>query len=236
MHSNTQQALIIVTSHDRLGSTGRKTGFYYDEMAVPYWALVDAGLEVHLASIAGGVAPADPGSLGSADDRPPAVTRFLADADAVEKIHNTRRIDDIDPDRYSVVFLPGGHGTMWDFPESQALATVIGRAYDNGAVIGAVCHGPAGLVAARRADGRPLVEGLRVNSFTNAEEAAVGLTEIVPFLLESRLRELGGRFESAPNFQPKAVRDGRLITGQNPASAPLVAEEMLRALAILRQR
>jgi Putative intracellular protease/amidase len=228
-------ALIVVTSHDQLGGTGRKTGFYYDEMAHPYWALVDAGLKVDIASIRGGAAPYDPGSLADEPDkRPPAVARFLADPASMEKIQNTRRIDDVDPDRYSVVFLPGGHGTMWDFPGSKALAEVVGRAYDRGAIVGAVCHGPSGLVGARRADGKPLVEGLRVNSFTNAEEQAVELADVVPFLLESRLRELGARFESAPNFQAKAVRDGRLVTGQNPASVALVAQELRRALEELR--
>lgn len=235
--SSDMKALIVVTSHDQLGNTGRKTGFYFDEMAHPYWALVDVGLAVDIASIQGGAAPHDPGSL--ADDpgkRPPAVTRFLTSPAAMAKIRNTLPIADVDPDRYAVMFLPGGHGTMWDFPQSEALAEAIGRAYERGAVIGAVCHGPAGLVGARRADGRPLVEGLRINSFTDAEELAVGLAETVPFLLESRLRELGAKFESAPNFQPKVVRDGRLVTGQNPASVPLVARELLSALEELRQR
>jgi putative intracellular protease/amidase len=159
------------------------------------------------------------------------VERFLADPASVAKIGNTHRIDDVDPLAYDVIFLPGGHGTMWDFAQSAALARVVGTAWDNGAVVGAVCHGPAGLVSARRADGQPVVAGLRVNSFTDAEEEAVGLTAAMPYLLETRLRELGGRFEGAPNFQAKAVRDGRLVTGQNPRSAGPVAQELLAALA-----
>lgn len=229
------KALVVVTSHDQVRDTGRRTGFYYDEMAIPYWALMDAGLDVEVASIKGGKAPYDPGSIGEPGSRPAEVDRFLRDAASVAKIENTLRIDEVDPLAYDVVFLPGGHGTMWDFAQSDALARVVGQAYDSGAVIGAVCHGPAGLVSAKHSNGRPLVEGMRVNAFTNAEEEAVGLTNIVPFLLESRLRELGARFEGAPNFQAKAVRDGRLVTGQNPRSAGPVADEMLRALAT-RQR
>lgn len=229
--ARTNRALVVATSCDRIGDTGRRTGFYYDELATPYWALADAGLEVEIASIQGGAAPYDQGSIGTEGARPAAVERFLNDPSAMAKIEGTLKIDVVDPLSYDVVFLPGGHGTMWDFAQSEALARVVGQAYDNGAVVGAVCHGPAGLVSAKRADGRPLVQGLRVNAFTNAEEEAVGFTAIVPFLLETRLRELGASFEGTGNFQPKAVRDGRLVTGQNPRSAAPVAEELLRALA-----
>lgn len=226
----TKKALIILTSHDEIGDTGRRTGFYFDEMATPYWALVDAGYTVEIASIAGGVAPADPGSIGDETSRPQAVSRFMADDAAMAKLRETPPVAAMKADDFAAVFLPGGHGTMWDFAQSEALGRIVGAAYDSGAVIGAVCHGPAGLLGARRADGRPLVEGLRVGGFTDAEEEAVGLTQTVPFLLETRLRELGGRFECAPNFQPHAVRDGRLVTGQNPQSAPLVTTKMLEAL------
>lgn len=224
------KALIILTSHDLIGDTGHKTGFYFDEMATPYWALTDAGFAVELASIKGGAAPADPGSLGEAGNRPPSVERFLRDADAMAKLQETRAISEIDGTIYSTIFLPGGHGTMWDFAQSDRLGEVIGKAHAVGAVIGAVCHGPAGLLNARRPDGRPLVAGLRVNSFTNAEEEAVGLTKTVPYLLESKLRELGARFESSGNFQPHSITDGRLVTGQNPQSAAKVAEALVRAM------
>lgn len=227
----TPKALIVVTSHEWVGDTKRRTGFYYDEMAIPYWALVDAGLQVEIASIKGGAAPHDPASIGEPGSRPAAVARFLEDADAVRKIKNTVRVEDVDSNGYDLVFLPGGHGVMWDFAQSDALARLVGAAWENSAVIGAVCHGPAGLISATRADGSPLVAGMRVNAFTDAEEDAVGLTHVVPYLLESRLRELGARFEAAPNFQPKAVRDGRLVTGQNPRSAGPVAEALLAALA-----
>lgn len=223
--------LIVLTSHTRLGETGRPTGFYFDEMATPYWALVDAGHDVDIASIRGGSAAHDPSSLKSAaDERPAPVARFLADLAAMAKLADTLKADAVEPAPYDAVFLPGGHGTMYDFAQTPALGRLVGRIYDAGGIVGAVCHGPAGLLGAARADGRPLVHGLRVNAFTDAEEAAVGLTEAMPFLLETRLREQGARFEGAANFQPHAVRDGRLITGQNPASASLVTEHLVAAL------
>lgn len=224
--------LIVVTSHTVLGNTGRPTGFYFDEMAAPYYAFLDAGHEVHIASIKGGAAAHDSSSLNVDESkRPAAVRRFLADADAMDKLKGTRRIDDIDPNDYTAIFLPGGHGTMWDFPTSKALGTAVGSIYDAGGYVGAVCHGPAGLVEAKRADGKALVDGLRINSFTDAEEAAINLTEVMPFLLESRLTQLGGRFEGGANFSAQAVRDGRLVTGQNPMSVELVSSFMVEALA-----
>ena len=223
--------LIVLTSHDRLGDTARASGFYYDELATPYAALADAGHDITLASIAGGAPAHDPSSL--ADDpekRPEAVRRFLADDAAMARLSNTVSVSALEASDFDAVFLPGGHGTMFDFAQSEALGALVGRIFDVDGVVAAVCHGPTGLVGAVRADGRPLVEGLRVNAFTDAEEAAVGLVGVVPYLLESRLRELGARFESGPNFGAYAVRDGRLITGQNPASAGLVAQHLLDAL------
>lgn len=226
----THKALIVLTSHSEMGDAGRKTGFYYDEMALPYWALTDAGYNVIIASIKGGTPPYDIGSYGDADSRAPAVQRFLDDPTALAKLTDTPAIASIDPLAFDCVFLPGGHGTMWDFTDA-GLASVIGKAWDNGAVIGAVCHGPAGLVHAKRADGKPLVTGLRVNSFTDAEEIAVGLDKVVPFMTETELRKNGGLFEgNAENFQPYSIRDGRLVTGQNPRSAAGVAALMLEAL------
>jgi putative intracellular protease/amidase len=226
------RVLIVLTSHATLGETGRATGFYFDEMAAPYYALLDAGHRVDIASIKGGAAVHDPGSIKpNPAERPAAVQRFLADPDAMAKLSATPAVDTVDPSRYDAVFLPGGHGTMYDFPTSAELATLVGRVYDRGGVIGAVCHGPAGLVNAKRADGEPLVAGLRVNSFTDAEEAAVGLTNAMPFLLERQLRQLGAKFEGAPNFTAKVVRDGRLVTGQNPMSAEAVGQHLVQALA-----
>jgi putative intracellular protease/amidase len=225
-----QKALIVVTSHDKLGNTGRATGFYFDEMSTPYWELVDAGYTVDIASVKGGNAPYDAGSYGEAGKRPGSVQRFIDDAASMAKIKSSLPLSGIKVEDYAAVFLPGGHGTMWDFTDAH-LAALVGKAWDNHAVIGAVCHGPAALVHAKKADGTPVVAGLKVNSFTDAEEEAVGLTEIVPFLLETELRKRGAKFEGTENFQAHAVRDGHLVTGQNPRSAKRVAELMLEALA-----
>jgi putative intracellular protease/amidase len=225
-----QKALIILTSHNRLGNTGRATGFYFDEMATPYWELIDAGYSVEIASVKGGNAPYDIGSYGETGKRAASVQRFIDDGASISKIKSSLPISSIKIANYAAVFLPGGHGTMWDFTDEQ-LADLVGKAWDNGSVIGAVCHGPAALVHAKKADRTPIVLGLRVNSFTDAEEAAVGLTEIVPFLLETELRKRGAKFENAGNFESHAVRDGQLVTGQNPRSAKAVAALMLEALA-----
>jgi putative intracellular protease/amidase len=225
------EILIVLTSHDRIGEKGRATGFFWEELATPYYAFLDAGHRVTLASIAGGRPPADPTSLEDDEaERPASVRRFLADGEAMAALQATPAVAEVDPAGFDAIFLPGGHGTMWDFPTSEALAEGIRRIYEAGGVVGAVCHGPAGLVAVRRADGRPLVEGLTVNGFTDAEEEKAGLTEAVPFLLETRLRDLGGRFEGGAPFTSKAVRDGRLVTGQNPMSSEAVARLILDAL------
>ena len=156
--------------------------------------------------------------------------RFLADERATSLAQDTPALSSIDPATFDAIFLPGGHGVMWDAAEDETLGRIVGSMFDQGKVVAAVCHGPAGLVGAKRHDGRPIVEGLRVSGFTNTEEEAVGLTTVVPFLLKDRLRELGGRFERGPDCQPFAVRDGTLITGQNPQSSDLVAGQMLEAL------
>jgi putative intracellular protease/amidase len=229
--STNQRILIVVTSHNALGDTGRPTGFHWEELATPYWLFKDAGFDVALASIRTGVAPQDPNSFK--DDpaaRPAGVQRFVDDSSAMAALRSTPAVAEFDASDYAAVFLPGGHGTMWDFPTSEPLAQLLGKAFDRGAVIGAVCHGPAGLVTAKRADGQPIVSGRRVNAFTDAEERAVNADSIVPFLLESRLRELGARFEGGSNFQPYVVRDGNLVTGQNPQSALMVAQQVLAAL------
>ncbi|WP_052708275.1 type 1 glutamine amidotransferase domain-containing protein [Xenorhabdus poinarii] len=155
MVNEKKKALLVITSHAELGSTGRKTGFYYEELATPYWKLVDAGYDVEIASIKGGKAPADPGSLNSPEEQPESVKRFLGDIASVNKIDSSRSISSVNPADYSVVFLPGGHGTMWDFAQSKELANLISRSYEYGAVIGSVCHGAAGLLNAKTADGHP---------------------------------------------------------------------------------
>jgi putative intracellular protease/amidase len=222
--------LIVLTSHGDLGGK-RPTGFFWEELAIPYWAFRDAGHRVVLASIAGGEPPADPTSLQEDPARNPAeVNRFLADPEAMAALRDTATVETMRAEEYDAIFLPGGHGTMWDLPGSPALASLVTALFEAGKPVGAVCHGPAGLLGARRADGRPLVEGRRVNGFTDSEERAAGLEKVVPFLLESRLRALGGRFEGGPDYGPFAIRDGNLVTGQNPASAAPAARLMLEAL------
>jgi putative intracellular protease/amidase len=226
----TETILILTTSHDRIGDTGRATGFYWEELALPYWAFRDAGYAVAFASPKGGMPPVDPGSA-KVEGRAAPVQRFLDDIGAMAALAAGLPVDQVQGD-YAAVFLPGGHGTMWDMAQTPGVGLLVGRAYDAGAVVGAVCHGPAGLMEARLTDGTPVVQGKRVNSFTDAEEVAAGLDGVVPYLMETRLRGLGALFEgNADNFQSHAVRDGRLVTGQNPRSTAAVAGLMLQALA-----
>jgi len=225
----TDRALIILTSHGSLGDSGKDTGFYWEELATPYWALVDHGLEVDLASVAGGEPPADPGSAEDEnvnDD----VRRFLADDTAMKALKNTSAIETVDASAYRLVYVPGGHGTMYDLSQTPAVGKAIATAFDNGAVVGAVCHGPAGLLDVTLDNGKALIEGRKVTGFTNSEEKAVGLEDIVPYLLETRLRELGADYVKADDFAAHAVRDGRLVTGQNPPSSKKVGELMIEAL------
>ncbi|QBX34141.1 type 1 glutamine amidotransferase domain-containing protein [Paracoccus liaowanqingii] len=222
------KALIILTSHDRLGDTGTPTGFYWEELAAPYWILSDAGWQVELASVLGGNPPADPSSATD-ETMTDEVRRFMADDAAMNRLAHTEKLDEIDVSGCDIVYLPGGHGTMWDLPGSQALGQLLASAWDKGAVIGAVCHGPAGLLSARLPSGKPLVDGRRVAGFTNSEEEAAGLTGTVPFLLEDQLKAQGARHEKGPDWQPFALADGRLVTGQNPASSAQVAQLMLQA-------
>lgn len=224
------KVLIVATSHDRLGETGEKTGFYWEELAAPYWVFVDAGCEVEIASMAGGEPAADPKSVSREGQRVAAVERFTADPAAMAKLAGAKAVAAVDPVGFDAVFLAGGHGAMWDMPDHPALGRLIGAIHGQNGVVAAVCHGPAGLVGPKAPDGSPLVAGKRVAGFTDEEERMVGLTQVVPFLLESRMRELGAFPEPGPAFQPKAVRDGRLVTGQNPMSSDAAAGLVLEAL------
>lgn len=230
-----KRILMVATSHASLGDTGEATGVWFEELATPYYAFVDAGAQVAIASVRGGGIPVDPRSRSEAGGGPDSVERFMADAGAMDKLAHSQPVADVRLDDYAAVFLPGGHGTMWDLPQSEALASLLGMAWHAGKVVAAVCHGPAGLLNARDAAGRLLVDGRRITGFTDSEETAAGLAATVPFLLEARLRELGGRFESGPDFQPHALADGRLVTGQNPASsaqtATLVMQQIERCAA-----
>lgn len=224
------EILMIVTSHATLGPTGKATGLWAEELAAPYYALTDHGARVTIATPAGGRAPIDPGSLKPAGQNDPVVERLLADAPLQARLADTPKASDFDGQAFDAVFFPGGHGTMWDLPNDPGVTQAVERAFAAGKLIATVCHGAAGLVTAKRPDGEPLVKDRKVSGFTNAEEMEVGLEKIVPFLLESRLRDLGGVFVGTGNWQPFAVRDGQLITGQNPQSSQRVAELMMQAL------
>jgi putative intracellular protease/amidase len=222
----TSKVLIIVTSHAELGSTGQKTGFWLEELAVPYNEFVRAGAYVDIASPRGGPAPADPKSVGSDG---PAVKAFSADPEAQRKLAATLPLASVKP-MYDAYFVAGGHGVMWDLATDATLHSLLGSEYANGKVVAAVCHGPAALVGVKLRSAQPLVAGRRVAAFSDEEETAVGLTNVVPFLLETKLKELGGRYERGPNWAPFAVADGHLVTGQNPASSLLVAQQTVALL------
>jgi uncharacterized protein (TIGR02246 family) len=221
-----RKILLVLTSHAELGSTGRATGFYVSEAAHPWKAFTEAGYVVDLASTRGGEPPRD-----GEDRDDPEQREFLDDPRVAAQLASTPAVDDVKAAGYDAVLLAGGHGAMWDFPASASLAALARDVYENGGVVGALCHGVAGLVDVVLSDGSHLVEGRRVAAFTNSEEDAVGLTDVVPFALQTRLTGLGARHSAAPDFQPWVVRDGRLVTGQNPASARELAAAMLAALA-----
>ena len=209
---------------------GSATGIWLDELVAPYYVFADAGYDVTVASIAGGNIPIDPRSLAEAGKNPPAVERYLGDAALKAKLADSPALTEELVQSHDALFLPGGHGTMWDLPGSTLLGNAVASMLDKDAVVAAVCHGPAGLVGARDASGQPVVAGRKITAFTDSEEKAAGLDEAVPFLLESRLRELGALVETGPDFAPHAIRDGQLVTGQNPASAEKVAQLVIDAL------
>jgi putative intracellular protease/amidase len=221
-----KKVLFALTSHSELGDTGRKTGFYVPEVAHPAVVFRREGYEIAYVSVQGGRPPQD----GVKPDDT-VVAQFLADPETQAALADTPRPADLRAEDYDVVFFAGGHGTMWDFPDDAALTGLAAAVYERGGVVAAVCHGPAALVNLKLSDGSYLVEGRQVASFTDDEEAAVGLAEVVPFLLETALVERGAKHTKAPNFAPHAVADGRLVTGQNPASAAQVAELAVRQLA-----
>lgn len=225
----TSRILMIVTSWSELGDTGKKTGFYVLDLAVLYLALVDAGFEVTLASTCGGYVPMDPYSY-EAYKEDPVVFRFLADEVLSERLNATPKASEFDGAEFDAVVFPGGHGAMFDLPEDEGVTRAVERAFAAKKLIASVAHGAVGLVTAKHPDGQSIVKDLRVTAFTNEEEYAVNLAEAVPFMLEARLRDLGGRFEGKPVFQAFAIRDGQLITGQNPASSHRVAQLLIEAL------
>jgi putative intracellular protease/amidase len=217
-----ERILIVLTNTAQIPGTTKPTGVWYTEYTDPYKVFTKAGYEVHTASPLGGKSPVDPRSGSEAK-----VQRI---PDAWNKMQSTRVLAKVKLDDYVAVFLAGGHGTMWDFPNQPALTALISQAIAVGKPVGAVCHGPAGLIGAVAPDGKPLVAGRKVNSFTNAEEKSAGMTADVPFLLEDKLKSLGGLFESDGVFREHVVEDRGLVTGQNPASADAVAERMVALL------
>lgn len=217
--------LIAVTSHDQLGATGKPTGAYLPEIAHPHAVFTRAGLPVDFVSVRGGRVPLD-----GVDRKDPVNAAFLDDEATLARLHASAAPQDIDPKRYAAILFAGGHGTMWDFPDDPTLPGIAAAIYEAGGVVAAVCHGPAGLVNVRLSDGSYLVAGKEVAAFTNDEERAVGLAEVVPFLLADRLTDRGAVHRPADKWQPNVVTSERLVTGQNPASAAGVAEAMLAAL------
>lgn len=221
--------LMVLTSHDRLGDSGKKTGFWLEEFAAPYYVFRDAGVNVVLASPAGGKPPVDPKS-GEPDAQSSDTERFHQDVGAQQALANTQQLESIDSSQFDAVFYPGGHGPLWDLAENKHSIALIENLFANGKPVAAVCHAPGVLRHARKPDGTPLVAGKRVTGFTNSEEKAVGLLEVVPFLVEDELRNLGGNFERTDDWGVYAVTDGHLVTGQNPASSAVTAQELLKLL------
>jgi putative intracellular protease/amidase len=220
--------LMVLTSHDQLGDTGRRTGFWLEEFAAPYYVFEDAGAEITVASPKGGQPPIDPKS-DEPGNQTDAMTRFKTDPAAQEVLANTVKLSDVRAVDYDTVFYPGGHGPMWDLADDPTSIALIEAVYSAGKPVAAVCHGPAVLHRATF-QGEPIVRGKRVTGFTNSEEEAVQLTNVVPFLVEDELKRLGGRYEKAGDWESFAIVDGRLITGQNPASSTAAAQELLKLL------
>lgn len=220
-----KKILFALTSHDRKGNTGQPTGFYLPEAAHPWAVLAAAGFEIDFVSPKGGNPPMD-----GADSADPVSRKFLDSREVVRKIGSTPAPGQVDAADYSAILFVGGHGTMWDFPDDRSLARLAASIYEAGGVVGAVCHGPAALVNLRLSNGDYLVTGKQVAAFTDDEERAVNLDGVVPFLLATTLRERGAIHVAAPNWQANVIVDGRLVTGQNPASAEGVGREMARLL------
>lgn len=222
--------LMVLTSHDRLGNTDEKTGFWLEEFAAPYYVFRDAGANITLASPAGGQPPLDPKS-DSPDFQTPATERFKQDSEARIALSKTHKLAEINPDDCDAVFYPGGHGPLWDLAEDQHSVALIESLFAAGKPVAAVCHAPA-VFRHTRTSGSPLVNGRKVTSFTNTEEEAVGLTDKVPFLVEDMLKERGGEYSRGDDWQSHVVTDGHLITGQNPASSAGAAQAVLDQLPV----
>ncbi|APQ19021.1 type 1 glutamine amidotransferase domain-containing protein [Maribacter hydrothermalis] len=221
--------LFILTSHNELGDTGKKTGFWVEEFAAPYYALLDKGAEITVATPKGGQAPIDPSS-DTEDAQTKDTKRYKEDKDAQSVINNTKKLADVNASDFDAVFYPGGHGPLWDLANDATSIKLIETFNEQEKPVAFVCHAPAALKSVKGTDGQPLVKGKKVTGFTNSEEAAVQLTEVVPFLVEDMLQENGGIYSKKEDWAAYAIQDGNLITGQNPASSELVAEKLLAVL------
>jgi putative intracellular protease/amidase len=221
--------LMVLTSHDRLGDTGKKTGFWLEEFAAPYYVFKDAGANITLASPQGGQPPLDPKS-DDPDAQTDATRRFKGDPAAQQALANTVKLSGVSAAGFDTVFYPGGHGPMWDLVGDPDSIKLVETMYAAGKPVAAVCHAPGVLRDVKAPDGSPLVKGKRVTGFTNSEEAAVGLTDVVPFLVEDMLTEKGGKYSKGPDWAPYVLTDGKLITGQNPASSEPAARALLQLL------
>lgn len=221
--------LIVLTSHSELGNTGKKTGFWIEEFAAPYYKMKDAGANIVLASPKGGQPPIDPSS-DTPENQTPATIRFKADQELQDLLANTQKLSDMSAGDFDAIFYPGGHGPMWDLHSDPDSIRLIESFWKARKPIAAVCHAPAALLNAKDVNGQPLVQNKQVTGFTNSEEEGVKLTQVVPFLLEDELQAKGGIYSRTDDWGSHVVRDGLLITGQNPASSEAVAEELLNVL------
>jgi putative intracellular protease/amidase len=224
-----KKILFVLPSHDQLGNTGQKTGYWLEEFASPYYEFVDNGYDVVIASPKGGKPPVDPKSL-QPENQTEYTKRLQNDRTVKDKLENTLILSEVSPENYDTLFLPGGHGPMWDLSQDKDLKRIVESFYNNKKIISAVCHGPAGLLQATDNNGSSILKDKRVTGFTNDEEEAVKLDKTVPFSLENKLKELGGNFEKTENFKPFIVSDGQIITGQNPASSFLAAKKVVELL------
>ena len=220
--------LFVLTSHDALGDTGKKTGFWLEELAAPYYVFLDAGAQVTLASPKGGQPPIDPKSDEPGNQTEP-MERFKKDPDAQKLLANTVKLADVKADGYDTVFYPGGHGPLWDLVDDRKSIALIEEFYNAGKPVAAVCHAPA-VFNKVTFQGQPIVKGKRVTGFANSEEEAVQLTKVVPFLVEDELKRLGGTYEKGDDWSVFTLVDGQLVTGQNPASSGPAAKELLKLL------
>lgn len=220
-----KKVLFVVTSHDKKGNTGESTGYYLGEVAHPWEVLHKAGYEIDFVSPKGGTPPVD-----GFDLKDPANKKFWENKEYKSKIDHSLTPSQVIPENYAAIYYAGGHGAMWDFADNTALASIASKIYENGGIVAGVCHGPAGLVNIKLNNGKYLVDGKKINAFTNEEEAEVKLTNVVPFLLEDQLKERGAQFEKSKPWQNHVVNDQRVITGQNPQSAKSVGEEIVKEL------